>query len=84
MFDMCPNIVNLIEIRGNWVVLMAPHSKRLADRNAHLLIRSIIFYDNWLLHILFTKFLKWSFQGLVLINGEVDLFSICQFKKLEQ
>jgi hypothetical protein len=85
MLHMCPNVLNWIEIRRVWGVLMALHSKLLPDRNAHLLVsRSIVFHDNWLFHIfegLLPELLKWSCQDLVSIDGGVHLLSVLQFKK---
>jgi hypothetical protein len=85
MLHMCPNVLNWIEIRRIWRVLVALHSKLLSNRNTHLLVRrSIVFHNNRLFHIfegLLPELLKWSCQDLVSINGRVDLLSILQFKK---
>ena len=85
MFHMCPNVLNWMEIRRIWRMLMTPHSKLCSNRNTHFLVRrSIIFHDNWHLHIskwLLSELLKRSFQNLVSINGEVHILFMFQFKK---
>src|SRR5579859_290267 len=69
MLHMCPNVLNWIEIRRIWGMLMTLHSKLLSDRNTYLLMRrSIVFHDNQLFHVLkrlLPELLKWSCQDLV-------------------
>ena len=53
MLYMRPNVLNWIEIRRVWRVLMALHSQLLSNRNADLLVRrSIVFHNYWLFQVL--------------------------------
>ena len=80
----CPNVLNGIQIRRIWGMLVALHCQFQSDWNTNLFVdRSIVFHDNWLFQILkwlFSKLLKRSCKNLVWINSRVDL-SICQLKK---
>src|SRR5271154_4015235 len=85
MLHVRPNILNGIEIRGVWRMLMTLHSKLLSDGNADLFMnRSIVLHDNWFLYVpkcLFPELHEWSRQDLISINGGIHLLSIFQMKK---
>src|SRR5277367_2975472 len=85
MLHVCSNVVNRIEIWRIGRVLMTSHSKHLSDRNTNLLMnRSIVFHDDWLLHLpkrLFPKVFERSNQNLISINSRIYLLSIFKIKK---